>query len=183
MSADLAASRADHGVVFYETDLSLVVEVTDYLASGLRKGNGVLVVATPQHRASFLASLSGDLRRRAGRERRLVVLDARETLDLFMHDGLPDPIRFEAHVGQLVRELRLSSELTAYGEMVALLWAEGNVVAALKLEQLWNDLQREVPFALLCAYPMDDVRRGPTETVAQICGCHSAVVGGVRDRR
>jgi hypothetical protein len=35
---------------------------------------------------------------------------------------------------------------------VDLLWVEGNVVGALKLEGLWRELQRQVDFSLLCAY-------------------------------
>ena len=38
--------------------------------------------------------------------------------------------------------------------MVAVLWKEGNFVAALQLEELWNELQRRTPFSLFCAYPL-----------------------------
>jgi len=38
--------------------------------------------------------------------------------------------------------------------MVALLWTQGKQEDALRLEELWNDLARTLPFSLLCAYPM-----------------------------
>jgi hypothetical protein len=41
----------------------------------------------------------------------------------------------------------------AYGEMVALLWAEGNVNGAIQLEKLWNDMGKIRDFSLFCAYP------------------------------
>src|SRR4029434_1895112 len=64
-----------------------------------------------------------------------------------------------------------------FGEMVALLWAEGNMDAALQLEMLCNDLVTLHPFSLLCAYPL----RGFTQaTHAQplltICAAHSHVI-------
>lgn len=47
------------------------------------------------------------------------------------------------------------SRVRAFGEMVALLWAEGNHGGAIRLEELWNDLQNSHSFALFCAYPMN----------------------------
>ncbi|MDP9275804.1 MAG: MEDS domain-containing protein [Chloroflexota bacterium] len=43
--------------------------------------------------------------------------------------------------------------MRVFGEMVALLWAEGDRNGALVLEELWNDLTRRLSFPLLCAYP------------------------------
>lgn len=42
-----------------------------------------------------------------------------------------------------------------YGEMVNLLWEKGNLSAALRLEQLWNELGKTHSFALHCSYAMD----------------------------
>jgi hypothetical protein len=64
----------------------------------------------------------------------------------------------------------------AYGEIVALLLHAGNTEAALDLERLWNGLQREVPFALFCAYPMTSVvDAGHVDTFRQICDLHTDV--------
>jgi two-component system CheB/CheR fusion protein len=60
--------------------------------------------------------------------------------------------------------------------MVALLWAEGNRDAAIRLEELWNDLARRETFALLCAYPIshfDDV--GYARPFADINAAHTWV--------
>ena len=94
----------------------------------------------------------------AGR-RHAVELDAQDTLGLFTRDGQPDRELFEQTVGAVVRRLAVAGRpLHAYGEMVALLWAQGAVRAALELEALWNGLQREVTFSLLCAYPGPHLR-------------------------
>ncbi|WP_250532488.1 MEDS domain-containing protein, partial [Caballeronia sp. ATUFL_F1_KS39] len=61
----------------------------------------------------------------------------------------------------------------AFGEMVAILCARGESGAALRLEQLWNDLARKHAFSLLCAYPTR-VFKGSEEARAfhAICSAH-----------
>jgi hypothetical protein len=38
--------------------------------------------------------------------------------------------------------------------MVALLWDAGQSDAALRLEQLWNQIAQSHSFSLVCAYPL-----------------------------
>jgi hypothetical protein len=61
--------------------------------------------------------------------------------------------------------------------MVALLWAEGNRHAAIRLEELWNELGKSQRFALFCAYPLalfgDDSHAVPFNG---ICACHTRVI-------
>jgi signal transduction histidine kinase/CheY-like chemotaxis protein len=87
---------------------------------------------------------------------RYVALDARDTLTRFMVDGWPDPARFDDTIGTLVSKTRQQApQIHAFGEMVALLWAEGNREAAIRIEELWNELGTRMPFSLLCAYPIE----------------------------
>src|ERR1043166_5358939 len=44
--------------------------------------------------------------------------------------------------------------LVAFGEMVALLWAEGKRDATIRLEEFWNELAEKYTFDLLCGYPI-----------------------------
>jgi anti-sigma regulatory factor (Ser/Thr protein kinase) len=61
--------------------------------------------------------------------------------------------------------------------MVALLWDDGQVNAALELENLWNDLGWAVAFSLFCAYPEASVSAGGLlEAFGEVCGLHSSVV-------
>ena len=64
-----------------------------------------------------------------------------------------------------------------YGEMVAVLWDQGNVAAAIELERLWNELADSNPFSLFCAYPIRafDLDAG-AERFRKICAQHSAVI-------
>lgn len=43
--------------------------------------------------------------------------------------------------------------MVVFSEMVTLLMARGDYEAALRLEQVWNDLARVHSFSLRCAYP------------------------------
>jgi len=73
-----------------------------------------------------------------------------------------------AHEGARVR---------AFGEMVALLWAQGNHSGAIRLEELWNDLQKSYSFSLFCAYPMHGVGGEKlTEPHGGVCTLHSRVI-------
>jgi hypothetical protein len=61
-----------------------------------------------------------------------------------------------------------------YGEMVGLLWKNGNEAAAESLEAQWNQLMAVRKFSLLCGYSMDDVGQGAG--LKKICDQHSHVV-------
>src|SRR5438128_12400917 len=72
-----------------------------------------------------------------------------------MIDGSPDPERFAEVIGSIItRAAKGRCHVRIFGELVALLWADGKRAAALRLEELWNDLARTYSFSLFCAYPM-----------------------------
>ena len=65
----------------------------------------------------------------------------------------------------------------AFGEMVALLWAEGNYAGAIRLEELWNELQKSHSFSLFCAYPMHSFGGEVYEAeFTEICKQHARVI-------
>jgi hypothetical protein len=150
-----------HLVQLYEADEgALTNNVGRYLWEGLRQGDGVLVIATPEHEELFrrhLESLGADVA--ALREtRQLVFCDAQETLALITAGGQPDWDRFERVVRaamRLVRPAMNREGLRAYGEMVGILWKARQFAAAIRLEQLWNRLLEQSSFSLYCAYAID----------------------------
>lgn len=168
-----------HLVEFYEGDGALAESVADHVVPGLRADDAVLVVATERHRHLFEAAVTGagaDVNT-ARQEGRYVDLDAGGTLSQFMVDGMPDPLRFAASVGRLVAGLASTGRaVRIYGEMVAVLWAEGNVPAALALEDLWNELATLQPFSLLCAYPVTAFDAAETTgSFRAVCEQHALV--------
>ena len=87
----------------------------------------------------------------------LIVRDARETLALFMVDGMPNAEKFESAMLPVIDKAcrdRQNCVIRAYGEMVDVLWKDGMEAAAVRLEILWNQLANTRKFSLLCGYSM-----------------------------
>jgi len=175
-----AVDAAQHVVQFYERDADLVARAGDYLRDGARAGAVAIVIADEAHREAFDARLrdAGVDVAAARREGTLVSLDAAATLARFMRDGRLDHDAFFDVVGGVVREAAATGRpVRAYGEMVALLWEAGDVMAAIDLETLWNELATEVSFSLYCAYRSESVcGHEQADALARVCHLHSAVV-------
>lgn len=159
--------RHDHFVQLYGELEPLAETVAEYVGTGLRRGEGAVVIATPEHRAAFLSRMD------PVDEDQLRVLDAEETLATFMANGMPQWKAFHEVVGGLIAELRLQyPTVRAYGEMVDVLWQRGEREAAIRLEEYWNELGRLQTFSLLCAYRMDPLDGhaygGPLERVCKV---------------
>jgi signal transduction histidine kinase len=168
-----------HSVQFYEEDSFLLGEMSRFVGSALGAGGAALVIATKAHRELLKERLSErGLNLSAFILRgQFIAIDAAETLAKFMNDGWPDPARFHLLLGQMIEQARSSAAgsapLAAFGEMVSLLWEEGKVEAAIRLEQLWNELGREHQFNLLCAYPIRlfaDEKHG--RLIQRVCAEH-----------
>jgi KaiC/GvpD/RAD55 family RecA-like ATPase len=173
----------EHFVQLYgEDDQLLARNVSRYLAAGLKRGDGLVVIASSEHATAIRRHLSEECPDipAAVRTGRLLFLDARATLDRFTVDGEPDRERSEEVIGRVLRDLRTRSttgQVRAFGEMVALLWAAGRAEAAIRLEEYWNHLLRDGEFSLFCAYPLDilsedaelDELKGVLHTHTHVC--------------
>src|ERR1700737_1518916 len=99
-----------------------------------------------------------------------------------MVDGQPDPALFSETIGNIIaRAAEASREenrrVVAFGEMVALLWADGKSEAAIQLEKLWNQLAKTYSFSLHCAYPIQGFcREDMADSLLKICAEHTGVV-------
>ncbi len=169
-----------HAVRFYESAESLSRIVADFLNEGFRANQPGIVIATPEHRVAIEAALgalnldpaalqaSGDL----------LLLDAEDTMATFMVDGVPDGRSFQIKGIELIRRAcggRKDCTIRAYGEMVDVLWKQGQFVAAVLLEMFWNKLATTQDFSLLCGYAMGSFYKGSQQQ--SICGQHTHVVG------
>ena len=136
-----------HAVQFWEREPYLLDSVSDYIGSALSVASAGILIATPQHREGIAQRLTARGLDIAGAKAqgRYAALDAQSTLTTFMVDGWPDPARFDDTIGTLIAKTRgLAPQVHAFGEMVALLWADGNAEAAIRLEELWDELKDEV---------------------------------------
>ena len=186
MSSKSAPARPephhDHAVQFYRDKASLMVTLSRFTREGLNARQPVVVIATPEHRDLLVAQLlkDGVPRNHFERQGALWMLDARETLATFMDGPFPNATRFYDVVGGLIQQARGVGDGTAiraYGEMVDLLWKDGNADSAIRLECLWNTLANAQHFMLLCGYSIGNFYK---ETggfdIGDVCQVHSRVL-------
>jgi len=171
---------SDHCILVYEDDAHLLDTVSRFTGTGLAAGEAAVVIATQPHRDHLKARLRAhgvDLAT-ACAQGQYIPVDAAEMLGQCMVDGCPDERRFVDVVGGIIaRAGSRYPRVRAFGEMVALLWAEGNEGAALRLEELWHDLITMYAFPLLCAYPMHGFSRAVhAQKFLTICAAHSHVI-------
>lgn len=171
---------SDHFVQFYESDEYLIDSVSAFVASALVGGDSSVVIATLEQRVALQRELSeaGISVAAAIESGRYVVLDAAETLAKVMVNGFPDASLFHKFLGETIARLAQEGRrVHAFGGMVSLLWEEGKRRAAIRLEELWNELGNTHRFALFCAYPIslfsDESHSVPFHG---ICACHSRVI-------
>ena len=152
------AEPGEHMVQLYGGDDRLLTRnVSRYLAEGLRRGDGLVVIATPEHTSAIAGHLveeDSGAAIDAAVAGRLVLLDAVETLARFLVDGRPDQALFRSVVGEAIPAVRAQAatgSVRAFGEMVSLLWDAGRHQAAARLEELWNDTLAESCCSLFCA--------------------------------
>src|SRR5271170_1776391 len=173
-----------HTVQFYAEDQSLIDGLSRLVWTALGTGNSAIVIATKPHSEALTATLRarGLDATTAMRQGRFILLDAAETLAKFAVDGWPDAALFSELIGGCVAQAQAASQgggsgVVAFGEMVSLLWAQGKPDAAIRLEQLWNDLAKTHSFSLRCAYPIAGfAREEDGEPFLKICAEHSAVI-------
>ncbi len=162
-----------HAVQFYEDEAFLAGRVAEFLAEGARNGEPCIAIATPEHNAMFAArleSMSVD-------SQSVTFLDARLLLDQFLDRGMPNADRFARVIGGALMDAGgASRRVRAYGEMVDLLWRDGEPDAAIRLEELWNDLSSRHSFSLLCAYPMGNFYKESDRALFDaLCETHTVV--------
>ena len=172
----------DHVVQIYENDQVFVDLLGGFTCGGIRNGDSVVVIATAQH----IAQLNDQLRANGfdpfslSLKDQFIALDAEETLARFMVNGWPDENLFRHTVSELLtRAKRHNRQVRAFGEMVAILWAQGLKEATVYLEHLWNKFCESEDFCLFCAYPRHGFAADPHSSIMHICGTHSKIVAGV----
>jgi PAS domain-containing protein len=173
-----------HSVQFYAEDVSLLDGLSRFIGAALGAGDAAVVIATQPHRLGLnkrLRSLGLDIPL-AQAEGRYVSLDAVTTLSKFAINGQLNADRFRELIGNTLAGARAACStanprIAAFGEMVALLWAEGKPEQAVQLEQFWNDLSHTHSFHLRCAYPIRGFdQAGDAGPFRQICSEHSHVI-------
>ena len=169
-----------HVVQFYGRDEELTERVTDYLLGALASGGVAIVIATPEHRHEFgtrLGQVGVDLA--AARDNgSYLARDAAQTLSELMAADNLDSSAFDRVIGTVIAAAGAAGRpVRAFGEMVALLWDDGLVSDAVRLEAMWEELGGRHPFSLFCGYRTDAVTRD-MGAFAEACRLHGEIVCG-----
>ncbi|MFL5763186.1 MAG: MEDS domain-containing protein [Bacteroidia bacterium] len=174
----------DHIVQVYENDDVLMDSLEGFICAGLEADEGIVIIATKEHVEALGTRLSGkgiDLLKYF-RKKQFILLDAVETLSQFMVVGWPDENKFNTAVDEILSKARgnKNRKVRAYGEMVALLWAQGYTGATIQLENIWNRYCAKEQLCLFCAYPKNGFTQDVDRSIDHICFCHNKVISGDR---
>ena len=180
-SAEKAAHR--HEVQFYSDEALLLDTFARFIAVALKSGRAAIVVITESHRDGLVSRLKAqgidvDATTQQGI---YIQLDVNKTLSTFMVDDMLDPTRFFEVVSGLIAAAAKAARpehygVVACGECSPLLMVEGKPDAAIRLEQLWDEIGKTFGVDILCGYALSSFHGEEDEHVFQsICAEHSAV--------
>ena len=173
------AAPIEHSVQIYSDDGLFMDALEGYASGGLRFGESVIVIATKAHRGALerrLLARGYDVAK-AQAEDRYIPVDAEAALSQSMVDGQPDENLFNQVIdGLFARASAGGQRVRAFGEMVVLLWKEGNTSATVRLEHLWNQYLDRAAFCLFCAYPRSSFDGEADAAMLDICSHHSRII-------
>jgi hypothetical protein len=158
--------------------------VTEYSGRGEAPATpSAIVIATESHRNSLRQRLraEGAHINASIQQGAYVSLDAAIILSTFMVNDWPDPVRFAQGFGKSIESaskaaMAKSPCVAIFGEGVGLLSAEGKRDAAIRIEQLCNELAKNYDLDIFCAYPLNSFDGDLDEPPFKImCAEHSAV--------
>lgn len=178
--ADLGPT--DHAVQIYRDDNFFGNAVYHFTAHGLLKNESIIIVATKPHWAIIAQRLQNngfdvEELRRAGR---LTLLDADETLAKFLYHNMPDGRIFKGIAHATIEKARPNGRFSGvrwWGEMVNVLYVNGNGRGSIRLEELFDEVAHEESIAIFCSFSMDKFDRkvydGPLQNV---CRTHAHLI-------
>ena len=172
----------DHVVQIYDTEGVFLDTLAGFVGAGINANDACIVIATPAHLSALEERLTSCGISITGLidDNRYFPLDAEKLLSEFMVDGWPDEVEFNNTVSTLLKRARgfKNRKIRAFGEMVAVLWAQGNTGATVNLEHLWNKFVANESFCLFCAYPKVGITDDIADSIRHICSLHSKMIDG-----
>jgi hypothetical protein len=175
--AEAAAGR--HLAQLHRDPEALIEAAYLFLEGGLRRGNSVVIIATPANTERLKTRVG------AGKTDPIEFLDAATVLEQCSAKGTPKWAAFRDVLGPVLRRAQTRGPGTRiYGDLAGMLWQDGSVEAAIRIEELWNSLGKVHAFALYCGYMLDthseDSYAGPLEEIGRT---HTHIVGTSDDER
>jgi len=159
---------AEHLVRFYDEDEDLARAMASFAIEAIHHDGVVVLIATEDHRLAIESEL------------RLLGCDISDAMRLgSLWSAATDAVlaacttggdveqgAFLQVVGSLLAEATVSGRrAVVYDDMMVHLWEAGQVPAAIEVERLWAELDRERPFTRFCAYPSELATSGDGSSV------------------
>jgi hypothetical protein len=168
----------DHVLHIYENEEVFLDLLAGFAGAGINSEDSVVIIGTGAHLEAIRTRLedhgiSVDSLLLANR---YLPLEADAVLSNFMRDGLPDEELFMNAIYGIMNKVKGKGKIRAFGEMVAILWAQGNKDATVKLEELWNKFCQKEELCLFCAYPKNGFTSDESESFNHICSNHSKMI-------
>lgn len=177
-----------HAAHLHQDAESIAPQVALFANQALAAGEAVILIATQPHLHGALARLEAAGQRCSDLQQsgQLHCIDAEWSLGMMMRRNEPDLARMRTSVVPLVeRALAAFGRLSIYGELVSILWRQGNFRAITLVEQEWNRLIDCYGFALLCGYCVDvfDMEDHVHDGLASMCRTHTELTPIVDEPR
>ena len=174
-------ATCDHLVQVYENEKIFLDTLEGFTGTGFLANDSVVIIATSTHLDALNARLRSqgfDLNALI-RADQYIPIDAEDLLSVFLVDGWIDEQIFNSFITDIVKRAKQrNGKVRAFGEMVAVLWKQGNRGATVQLENLWNQLHGKDPFTLFCAYPKTGFTQSADDSIDLICRQHAKVIDG-----
>jgi hypothetical protein len=156
-----SAGPRDHIVQLYQDQKFLNRAVCRFAAGAIANGEGVILVPTAAHWEAFRPRLEAEgVDVKAAQDNgQLTVVDADELLPRFMKDSLPDAPVFLGLAADVITKARGENRFPKvrwWGEMVNVLWEQGNVAGSMNLEDQFDRLAKHHEIAIFCSFVMDN---------------------------
>jgi hypothetical protein len=156
-----SAGPRDHIVQLYQDQQFLNRAVCRFAAGAIANGEGVILVPTAEHWNAFRPRLEaeGVDVSAAQKSGQLSVVDADQLLPEFMRDAMPDAPVFLGLAKDVISKAQAGGryqKVRWWGEMVNVLWEQGNVGASMALEDQFDQLAQKHEIAIFCSFVMDN---------------------------
>lgn len=175
-------ARDEHIAQLYQDEDFYGEAVSHFAAEGVARGESIVIAATAANWAKISARLTrkglalADLFRRG----QLTLLDAEQTLPRFLTSDMPDGKIFTDFAHATIEKARAGGKFTRvrwWGDMVNLLYVNGNVRGAIRFEEFLDDVAREQSVAILCSFLMDKYdSKIYDRAFGEVCRTHTHIV-------
>ena len=159
---------------------SQVEILTRYIMDGLSNDEAVIAIAKTALRKAVMSNLytlGFDMQTLKNRDQ-VRFFDAEFLLSDLLLDGVLEEQAFQVFVVSPVQAAKLKyRKVRAFGEMVDILWQNGQHNSAIQLEELWNNLCKEEDLKLLCTYFLTSLDESSYDySLEHICKYHSHLI-------